>query len=72
MRILKQHLLDDFKNLKRLTGLNLEIEWSGVPQRPRIFNNGSADLSPRLSIKDLHLWIEAFEEGFTIGLELCE
>lgn len=69
MRILKQHLLDDFENLKKLTHLNLEIEWSGVPQRPRIFNHGSANLSPRLSIKELHLWIEGFDTGFREGFK---
>ncbi len=71
MRMTKKHLLDDFERLKRHTELNLEIEWSGDPHRPRIFRTSKSgdmgNFSPRLTLREMHLWIEAFEDGFNYG-----
>lgn len=77
MRITKKHLLEDFERLVKRSDLNLEIEWAGAPQRPRIHLTLPAvlpsgpkevsDLSPRLTVGDMHLWIEAFGDGFDHG-----
>ena len=71
MRITRAHLLNDFEQLKTHLGLNLEIEWSGSPIRPRIFKVSDEDdishLSPRLPIPEMHLWMEAFSDGFVVG-----
>ena len=74
MRITKKHLLEDFELLKKHTRLNLEIEWAGAPQLPRIHlilpatlpggTNNVSDLSPKLTMRDMHLWIEEFSDGW--------
>ena len=76
MGITKKHLLEDFDLLKRHTDLNLVIEWSGEPPRPRIWRvtefGDWAENWPRLSVGQMHLWMEAFDSGYGLGYEAKE
>lgn len=58
------------ERVRLTTGLNLQVEYSGDPQRPRIFlDQGEKDikaLSPRATTTQLMMWLDGFIEAATL------
>jgi len=55
----------------------LEIEWSGIPSQPSIYHAEDLEgkkvylnqLSPRLPMNEMKIWLEGFEEGLHMIME---
>lgn len=58
-------------NLNNYYGLDLCIELSGVPRRPRILTKGGAIVSPSLPRDMMYEWVCAYEKGIDLGWKLC-
>ena len=63
--------------LVRITNRKLRLEYAGEPRRPRlqeiISGTGAIkELSPRLPVVQMYEWLDAFEKGIDMGLELAK
>ena len=57
-------LRDKVAQLNRVHGITLEIGWAYG--KPRVTDNdGGRDVSPRLPMGQMNLWLDAFEAGMS-------
>jgi len=70
-KITKKNLEAKLSMVRQNTGLDLMIEFSGSPRKPRVFmdkgNGVLKELSPRMPVKDIYEWLDAFDIGYTLG-----
>lgn len=77
-RITIKDLEEKLEEVKRITGLQLDIDTSSGRYRVHrfewkeaetgyIYKTHGCDLSPRLSKRELYEWLDAFQLGFTMG-----
>jgi hypothetical protein len=63
--------------MRIITNRKLRIEYAGEPRRPRlqeiISETGAIrDLSPRLPVVQMYEWLDAFEKGIDMGLQIAK
>ena len=68
MRVTKSQLVEKVGFFRSTTGIPLVIEWAYG--RPRVYveeGPGYRDLSPRLPMGELDVWLDAWGLGFYMG-----
>lgn len=63
-RITRKELEHAVKGFREGTGLPIFVEYSGAPQRPRIFLPSGRELSPRGTVTEIYNWFDAFVQGW--------